>query len=80
MSDEDDDNTVTLTSTSLVNAVGYADYLRRAYKTDQVWAFETLANMQPLMPMWAAKKLLTGDYLPDGDTITLWRDKVVKDE
>lgn len=63
-----DDNTITFTSTSLVNAPGYADYLARAYKTDQRWAFEALCAAQPLMPMWAAEKLLKGDYTVDDDS------------
>lgn len=74
MSDNDDD-TIRLTSTSLVHAPGYVDYLRRAHKTDQVWAFETLATVQPLMPMWAAYKLFKGDYDTEGDTVILKRDK-----
>ena len=66
-----DKTSAVIRSSPMVHAPGMAAYLVRAYKTDQAWAFNSLATTCPTMPMWAADKLFKGEYEIDGEDVII---------
>jgi len=57
------------------NNANVLSYFRRAYKTDPRWAVESLAKAVPDMPVWAAIRVLEGNYEVDGDRVSIFNPK-----